>query len=80
MMFRENFMGFRQVRAWIEPQVPVPIPCFHPGLTRAFKAECFVSVFLSSRCKKHGKSGGDLVSKDSESPGHLCIVYPKTQS
>ncbi|KAJ8779185.1 hypothetical protein J1605_000061 [Eschrichtius robustus] len=80
MMFRENFMGFRQVRAWIDPQVPVPIPCFHPGLTRAFKAECFVSVFLSSRCKKHGKSGGDLVSKDSESPGHLCIVYPKTQN
>ncbi|XP_019785055.2 AP-4 complex subunit epsilon-1 isoform X11 [Tursiops truncatus] len=70
----------QKVRAWIDPQVPVPIPCFHPGLTRAFKAECFVSVFLSSRCKKHGKSGGDLVSKDSESPGHLCIVYPKTQS
>ncbi|XP_067603013.1 AP-4 complex subunit epsilon-1 isoform X7 [Pseudorca crassidens] len=70
----------QKVRAWIDPQVPVPIPCFHPGLTRAFKAECFVSVFLSSRCKKHGKSGGDLVSKDSESPDHLCIVYPKTQS
>ncbi|XP_029094189.1 AP-4 complex subunit epsilon-1 isoform X5 [Monodon monoceros] len=70
----------QKVRAWIDPQVPVPIPCFHPGLTRAFKAECFVSVFLSSRCKKHGKSGGDLVSKDSESPGHLCIVYPETQS
>ncbi|KAB0392946.1 hypothetical protein E2I00_014275, partial [Balaenoptera physalus] len=70
----------QKVRAWIDPQVPVPIPCFHPGLTRAFKAECFVSVFLSSRCKKHGKSGGDLVSKDSESPGHLCIVYPKTQN
>ncbi|XP_073657091.1 AP-4 complex subunit epsilon-1 isoform X2 [Tursiops truncatus] len=44
----------QKVRAWIDPQVPVPIPCFHPGLTRAFKAECFVSVFLSSRCKKHG--------------------------
>ncbi|XP_057398562.1 AP-4 complex subunit epsilon-1 isoform X2 [Balaenoptera acutorostrata] len=43
----------QKVRAWIDPQVPVPIPCFHPGLTRAFKAECFVSVFLSSRCKKH---------------------------
>ncbi|XP_066885346.1 AP-4 complex subunit epsilon-1 isoform X4 [Kogia breviceps] len=70
----------QKVRAWIDPQLPVPIPCFHPGMTRAFKAECFVSVFLSSRCKKHGKSGGDLVSKDSESPGHLCIVYPKTQS
>ncbi|KAF4017464.1 hypothetical protein G4228_008603 [Cervus hanglu yarkandensis] len=34
---------------------------------------------LISRCKKHGKSGGDFLSKDSESPGHLCIVYPKTQ-
>ncbi|XP_054944187.1 AP-4 complex subunit epsilon-1 isoform X1 [Physeter macrocephalus] len=44
----------QKVRAWIDPQVPVPIPCFHPGLTRAFKAECFLSVFLSSRCKKHG--------------------------
>ncbi|XP_028351113.1 AP-4 complex subunit epsilon-1 isoform X7 [Physeter macrocephalus] len=43
----------QKVRAWIDPQVPVPIPCFHPGLTRAFKAECFLSVFLSSRCKKH---------------------------
>ncbi|XP_054944197.1 AP-4 complex subunit epsilon-1 isoform X10 [Physeter macrocephalus] len=45
----------QKVRAWIDPQVPVPIPCFHPGLTRAFKAECFLSVFLSSRCKKHGE-------------------------
>lgn len=67
MMFREHSVGFKQLRAWIDPQMPVHIPCFHPSLTRTFKAECSVSIMsspYSCLTMQEGKSDGGSVTKD----------------